>query len=338
MFSQSEAIQVLTSILTSNDPTIAVGPGLDDVGVLEVRTGHLAVSVDYTNFKPLGTELGATSLFDKGYLLILHNVSDLIASGAKPLAAVVALGLPAAVSISDIEALGMGIRLAADECGLAIVGGDTKEAPCLALNATVFGYIGAAGHWGRGYAREGDLLFVTGGIGGVSASVVALKKKIGSADLTDKCRQALSKPSLPLDLASRLRNNNARIAAIDLSDGLGIDAHRLANASRVGLEIDGARIPMHPLADEVAKLLNLDPLQFAFGFGGDGQFIFALESQYEMLAIQAGAIKIGKILGSNERVLLTSKGQFSLPTFGHEDFTGIGSVDRLMLMLEHPLW
>lgn len=334
MFTQAEAIQILTTILHSDHPEVEVGTGLDDVGVLKVHAGRLAVSVDYTNFRPLGSELGASSLLDKGYLLIVHNVSDLIASGAKPLAAVVALGLPTSLNKDDIQSLGEGIRLAADECELTVIGGDTKEAPCLALNATVFGYIGPEGHWARGAARAGDLIFVTGNIGGVSAAVLALSKDPAGYGMAEECREVLRRPRLPLSLAGYLRNFKARIAAIDLSDGLGIDAHHLADASSVGLEINGANIPLHPLVSQVANILGIDPLRLAFGFGGDGQFIFTIDSQYEAAVLNAGAIKIGRILDSRERTLLTSTGQVNLPTFGHEDFTGIGSIDRLIHMVE----
>jgi thiamine-monophosphate kinase len=337
VITQAEAVQILTSIFRSERPDVEVGAGLDDVAVIRFAEGRLAVSVDFTNFRPLGSELGISSFPDKGYLLIVHNVSDLIASGAKPVAAVVALGLPSTVQRHDIEALGKGIRLAADECDMVVVGGDTKEAPCLALNATVFGRIGPGGHWARDAARAGNSIFLSGNIGGISAAVLALSTIKLGRDVQEISRRVLTRPQLPLALAEQLRNSGIPIAAIDLSDGLGIDAYRLADASNVGLEIYSTSVPLHPLVYEVAKLCDIDPLQMAFGFGGDGQFLFAVDSQHDAVALAAGGTKIGKILESREKKLVTPRGKYVLPNFGHEDFTGEKSIDRLIRFLNQPI-
>jgi thiamine monophosphate kinase len=165
---------------------------------------------------------------------------------------------------------------------------------------------------------------------------LALSKSVSEAAILEESRQILKRPKLPLDLASQLRNISTRIAAIDISDGLGIDLHHLADASNVGLEIYGADIPLHPIVYQIANTLGIDPLRFAFGFGGDGQFLFTIDPQYEDAAIKAGAIKIGEITASRERKLLTSGGAFDLPNFGHEDFTGEKSKDRLLRTLKEP--
>ncbi len=337
MFTQSEAIQILTSILRSEHPDVEVGAGLDDVGVLKFTTGQLAITVDYTNFQPLGAAFGASSLSNRGYFLIIHNVSDLIASGAKPLAGVVALGLPLTLGKQDIRELGEGIRVAADECGVAIVGGDTKEAPCLALSATLFGRLGRGGHWARSAARSGDSVFLSGKIGATSSAVLALKNIVSDVDVLKESRRVLDRPQLPLSLAEKLRDAEIRVAAIDLSDGLGLDSHRLAEASGVGLRICSTKIPLHPLAYRVANILNIDPVKLAFGCGGDAQFLFAVDPKHEDAVVAVGGVKIGTALASREKILSTPQKELPLPTFGHEDFTGETLIDRLLRVLSHPL-
>jgi len=334
---QAEAIQILTSILRSERADVDVGAGLDDVGVIKFAGGRLAVTVDFTNFRPLGAELGVSSLRDRGYLLITHNVSDLIASGVIPIAAVVALGLPAPLEKDEIRALADGIRMAADECGVAVIGGDTKEAPCLVLNATLFGRVGVGGHWARTGARPGDLLFLSGNIGGVSAAALALSKGADDYDIRDESKSVLTRPQLPLVLATKLRDAGIRVAAIDISDGLGMDAHHLADASDVGLEIYSETIPLHPLVHKVAALRNLEPGRLAFGFGGDGQFLFAVEPEHEALAVTAGGTKIGRVLASGRRKLITVNGESALPGFGHEDFTGEPSIERLLRAMKQKI-
>jgi thiamine-monophosphate kinase len=338
VFTQDEAIEIFTSILRSEHRNVKVGAGLDDVAVLKFARGSLAVTVDYTNFKPLAAELGVSSLFDRGYLLITHNVSDLIASGAQPLAAVVAIGLPNGLASQDIQALAKGIRLAADECDVAVIGGDTKEAPGLVLSATLIGRLSQGGLWARSGARPGDSIFLSGAIGGVSAAVLALSDRSVERSLQEKSAEVLARPKLPLALAKKLRRRRIRIAAIDISDGLGIDLHRLANASNVGMEIYATDITHHPLVANVAERFRTSPSRLAFGFGGDGQFVFTLAPEHGAAAVDAGAFRIGKILkSSSDRRLVTPNGEFILPAFGHQDFTGELSINRLLRTLKEPL-
>lgn len=216
MLSQIDAIRILTSILAFEDSRVEVGAGLDDVAVIKFGNSQLAVTTDYLNFSPLGRQYHVISLRDCGYILVMQNVSDLLASGATPVAGVVALGLPRSLGKTDIREIGEGIRLAADECAISIVGGDTKEAPHLTLNATLFGELGSSGLWARSGARVGDSLFVSGEIGGVSAAVLALSKgDLGEAINNDSAR-ALARPVLPLALTKELRLAGIRVGAIDI--------------------------------------------------------------------------------------------------------------------------
>src|SRR5437016_13789046 len=114
MFTQSEAIDLVTSIVRSEHPNVEVGAGLDDVAVFKFGNSRLAITSDYLNFGLYGRDLKVISLFDCGYLLIVLNVSDLIASGATPMAAVVALGLPTSLNEENLRGIAQGIRLAAD--------------------------------------------------------------------------------------------------------------------------------------------------------------------------------------------------------------------------------
>lgn len=327
MISQDAAIRVLARAAASGRRDIVLDAGSDDVGVLRVGTVQIAVSSDYTNFQPIGAELGVSSLRDRGYLLIIHNVSDLLGSGAKPLAAVVALGLPDSYGRRELLELGSGIREAADHCGVAVIGGDTKAAPMLSLCATVFGSVGSGRVWRRDAAKAGDTVFLSGAIGGVSAALIAKGLK-----LTPRTQrlgwQALSRPKPPIALASRLRRLKTRIAAIDISDGLGKDLHTLLDASGMGVQIDSREIPVPPLVRAVSRATGLDPLRFIFGLGGDAQFVFTAPANAVRHIVKAGGVAIGTVSKAPRRILLTNKGSVALPSFGHLDFTGETAVQR----------
>ena len=334
MLSQKEAVKILTSILASTDCRVEVGAGVDDIAVLKFGNSRLAVTTDYLNFSPLGRRYEAISLRDCGYILVMQNVSDLIASGATPLAGVVSLGLPRSLKPIEVREIAEGIRSAALECSISIVGGDTKEAPHLTLNATLFGELGSAGLWARSGANPGDSLFVSGQLGGVSAAVLALSRQDLGEPINRASAQALARPVLPLSLTKKLRSAGIRVGAIDISDGLGMNLHQLADASDVGLEIDALDIPLHPLATIVADKLRLMPWRLAFGFGGDGQFVFSVRSQDESIAIGAGGVKVGRVTKSKNRVIIHSTGCEPLPFFGHEDFASEPSINTFFKILE----
>ena len=100
---------------------------------------RIALSVDFTNFTRLSSLVGSATLVDRGYLLVIHNVSDLIASGAVPLFALVAVGIPGSMGDTEIEALATGIREAANECGIVVVGGDTERIQGVSAECYCFG-------------------------------------------------------------------------------------------------------------------------------------------------------------------------------------------------------
>ena len=177
-------------------------------------------------------------------------------------------------------------------------------------------------------------MFLSGPVGGTSAAAFALSKPSLHETLYEKSRHVLRRPRLPLEVAEKLRVLGIRLASIDLSDGLGIDAHRLANSSKVGLELWAEGIPLHPLVKEVSDSLAIDPLKFAFGFGGDGQFLFCADPIHEDAVLQTGSVKIGRILPSKEKTFLRKTEPFLLPDFGHEDFTGERSLTRLQHFIE----
>lgn len=335
---QSEAISRFVDVFAEREHgCVVVGPGADDAGVIRVGEKLLAVSTDYTNFASIGEELDAVNLYDRGYFLLVHNVSDLLATGAEPLAAVIAIGLPVNTSRDDIDAVAKGVDAAAHELGVAIVGGDTKEAPQLALCATVFGTVPHQ-PWARDGAAPGDGLYLSGSIGGVSAATAVLALGKAPEVLVQRARDALARPSLPIDLARRLRRDAFRIAATDVSDGLGADLTALLLASNVGCEVSGDLIPLHGLVADAARLTGASTERFAFGFGGDGQFVFAA-SPSDHLAIEGhGGVRIGTCTDSKDRWLLLERGRVVLPDFGHQDFRGLRPRDRLLQELSKPLW
>jgi thiamine-monophosphate kinase len=190
-----------------------------------------------------------TSWRDLGYKAAAVNVSDLSASGARPFALVVSLGAPPDTRLEDVLELYAGLN----EAGVEIVGGDTTRAERLYLSVTALGR--SARVPGRAGAMPGDLLVVTGPLGGSGAGFRALRDGVESPLAAAHFRP-------PLRVEEGLRLGEVAHAMIDLSDGLARDAGHIASRSGCRLLID---------LEQVARQGELADL----GFGEDYELLAA---------------------------------------------------------------
>jgi len=163
------------------------------------------------------------SFRELGYRAAAVNLSDLAASGAEPLALLVTLAAPAELELAEVVELYEGLN----EPGVPIVGGDTSSAVQVMLAVTAVGR--SARVPGRAGAMPGDLVVVTGPLG---ASGAAFRES----------RHA--RP--PLRLAEGRRLAAVAHALTDVSDGLAVDAGRLAARSRCRLELELEQVPLAP--------------------------------------------------------------------------------------------
>jgi thiamine-monophosphate kinase len=176
-----------------------------------------------------------------GFRAAAVNISDLAASGARPEILLVSLGAPAKTEAAAVLDLYRGIA----EAGVVVRGGDTTEAADVVITVTA---VGAAERVpGRGGARPGDLLVVTGPLGAAGAAFR---------------RRSFVRPPLRIDEGVRLAD--AAHAMLDISDGLARDAGHIAERSRCRLVIELERVPLAPGA-------TTDDL----GFGEDFELLAA---------------------------------------------------------------
>ena len=183
------------------------------------------------------------------------TVSDLAAMAATPRACVVSAVLPRGASFALFDGLARGLARAAKAFGCEVVGGDTSVADApLVLTVSA---IGEPGPWGlltRAGARPGDVLSVTGRLGGsLLGRHLTFRPRIREA-------QVLARLDVPH-------------AMMDLSDGLSTDLRRLCAQSRCGAEIDGARVPIH--RDAVRMGGPRTPLEHALHDGEDFELLVA---------------------------------------------------------------
>lgn len=206
------------------DRTVHVGVG-DDAAVLcggpdwrlLVTTDMLTDGVHFNARSTDPVLIGRKSL--------AVSLSDIAAMGGQPWAAVIAAGIPRATPVRQLDAIYRGLRHLATRYDVQLVGGDTVRAARLTIAVTLLGWVAPRQEVLRRGARAGDLIYVTGRLGGSlrSGRHLTFEPRVREA-------QALLKLVRPT-------------AMLDLSDGLASDLRQLAAASRVGVRIQASRIP-----------------------------------------------------------------------------------------------
>jgi thiamine-monophosphate kinase len=214
----------------------------DDAAVLKPFVGEAIISTDVS---VLGVHLEETlfPLEDLGYKAVMAALSDLAAMGARPRGLVVAVTAPPG---TDLDALHHGVAEAARLASTPVVGGDLSRGRDVSVGVTVFGECPARGAVLRSGARAGDELLVTGPLGRAAAG---LRRRRDGAALSDELVEAHRRPWPRLREGMAARGSHVH-AMIDLSDGIGLDLHRLADASEVGFALDHLPVADGAMEDE----------------------------------------------------------------------------------------
>lgn len=224
-----------------------------------------------------------------GHRCLARGLSDLAAMGAKPLAAFLSLALPVATNRRWVDGFFRGLRTLADEFGVPLAGGDTAQAPSEQIIADIvlIGFAPSGKALRRSTAHAGDLLYVTGEIGGSAAELDALRANAGSAiGQGARGEHPHMFPEPRLAVGAALLRRGLATACIDISDGLSSDLKHLCESSGLSAEIELARLPIHPLA-----AANVD---MALHGGEDYELLFAAKPSVTMPKSVAG-VKITMI-------------------------------------------
>jgi thiamine-monophosphate kinase len=194
----------------------------DDAAVLRSPPGILLLAAD-TMVEGVHADLAVTTVADLGWKALVRNVSDVAAMGGRPLHAVVTVTIPKGRGdVLDPLYDGLGDASAAYAC--PIVGGDLTSGPGLVVTVAITGTVDGRPVLRSG-ARPGNVVFVTGPLGGAVADLHA-----GIAGRT-------ARPMARVAEGTAARESGAT-AMIDLSDGLALDLRRVVRASGVGLVVD----------------------------------------------------------------------------------------------------
>lgn len=228
-----------------------------------------------------------------GRRLVGVCLSDLAAAGAEPAYGFLTVAAPAAY---PLRRLLRAVIDAAQGYGIELAGGDVARAPRLALTLTVLGRHEGRGHWlRRSTARPGDSLWLGGPVGESALGRILVAEGAAMVGrgvrlpmglelpgaLQRAARRAVRRHLTPrpqLELGLRLARRR-RVAAIDISDGLAIDLHRLCRESGVGARIAAEALPIPVAVERCASRLGESALDLALTGGEDYVLLFTLPAR-----------------------------------------------------------
>jgi thiamine-monophosphate kinase len=187
-----------------------------------------------------------------GHRCLARGLSDLAAMGARPVAAFLSLAVPKELLVvrrgkSWTQRFLDGFMALADRHKVPLAGGDTARSPKLAcFDIVLLGAVKRGHAWLRSGAKAGDLIYVTGALGGAAGELLALEKR--PREFT-ALTQAIDEhphlyPEPRLAVASKLTAIKGIHAAIDLSDGLSTDLAHICEESGLAAEVDAGLIPI----------------------------------------------------------------------------------------------
>ncbi|MCR2785394.1 MULTISPECIES: thiamine-phosphate kinase [unclassified Microbacterium] len=256
---ESRILREIFAVLAGSSRAL-IGPG-DDAAVLAVPDGRVVVTTDTLVHGP-DFRLAWSGGEDLGWKAAAVNLADIAGMGARPVALFVALAMPADTRLTFVRDLATGLRAACDALapGCAVEGGDLTISDTLTIAVTAVGMLDGGEPVRRSGARPGDTVALAGEAGMAAAGLRLLFARFRGTDgeaiavprdrLTPQETAALDaqlRPRPPIALGVQAAAAGAT-AMMDVSDGLALDARRLAAASGVTLALSAAALGGDPIA------------------------------------------------------------------------------------------
>jgi thiamine-monophosphate kinase len=289
----------------------------DDAAVVRAA-GYAVTSID-SSVDGVHFRVGELSWEEIGHRATASALSDLAAMAARPGEVYLAVGLPAETDPADALALVTGAAQVAGRHGATLAGGDVSRSPVVTVTATVVGWAEDPGQLvGRDGARPGDLVAVTGALGGSGAGLTLLEDPRAADGLSDeqvaRLHRRYARPQ-PRIAAGRLLSAHGATALIDISDGIATDARHLGVAGEVSLVLEAEALPREDGVDAVAAALRTDPRVFAATAGEDYELCVCVPAASRALVQEAWEDRFG-----------SASDALALTWIGRVTETGSGSV------------
>lgn len=314
-------IDLLTKNAKTRNKSTVMGVG-DDAAVLSYGKKSSLVTKDLL-IENIHFDLMYVPLKHLGYKAAVVNFSDIVAMNGLPRQLIIGLGISNRFAVEALEEIYEGIYHACDLYGVDLAGGDTVPSKSgLIISVTVIGEADKENIVYRNTAKEGDLIGVTGDLGGAYMGLMVLEREkrifTENPDIQpdlegyDYILSRQLKPEARTDIVDLFTNIKFKpTALIDISDGLASEIIHICKGSELGCNLYEDKIPLDTTTVNIASEFNMNPVTCALNGGEDYELLFTFSPEdYEKIKNTHGISVIGHMTGKSEGMnLITTQGR-----------------------------
>ena len=317
-------IDHLTKNFEISNKTTVKGIG-DDAAVLNFEGKKTLISTDLL-LEGIHFDLAYTPLKHLGYKAVQVNLSDIYAMNGTANQITVSIGLSSKFPLEAVEELYQGISVACEKYGIDLVGGDTSSSKQgLIISVTSIGFADEKDICYRNGANEGDLLCISGDLGGAYIGLQLLEREKYiflenpniQPDLEGKdyIVERQLKPEARKDIIEALKLMKIKpTSMIDISDGLASEILHICKQSNKGCNLYEEKIPIDPMTYDTARDFGIDPTVCALNGGEDYELLFTVkQSDFEKIKNNPDISIIGHMTEASAGCNLISKSQMVHP-------------------------
>jgi thiamine-monophosphate kinase len=297
-------IEHLTKNIELKNESTKYGVG-DDCAILDFGDKETLISTDLL-IENVHFDLAYVPLKHLGYKAIMVNLSDVYSMMGKATQVTVSIALSNRFPIEAVEELYEGMHLACKLYDVDLIGGDTTSSNLgLVISITSIGEIDKGKSVKRNGAKEGDLLVVSGDLGGAYMGLQVLEREKEVYKVNPNSQPDLSgydyimerqlKPEARKDIPKLLNELDVNpTSMIDISDGLSSEILHICKQSGVGCNVYEEKIPLDPTVISTCEEFNLDATTVALSGGEDYELLFTISaSDYDKIKANPSLSVIG---------------------------------------------
>ncbi|MCY7421640.1 MAG: thiamine-phosphate kinase [Chitinophagaceae bacterium] len=312
-------IDHLTKNFEIRNASTILGIG-DDAAVIDHFGKQTVVSTDML-VEGVHFDLMYTPLRHLGYKSVIVNLSDIYAMNATPTQITMNIAFSNRFSVEALDEFYEGVFAACEKYNVDLIGGDTTSSnKGFIISVTAIGEITPGKAVKRSGAQPGDLLCVSGFLGGafLGLTILEREKKIYlespgvQPDLEEQqyIVGRMLKPEARKDIIEFFEQQNiVPTSMMDVSDGLSSETLHICKQSMVGCKIYEDKIPIHDDAKQFAYKLELDPTACALSGGEDYELLFTIpQSEHDKIVLNEEISVIGYLTDIEEGVHIITKG------------------------------
>ncbi len=316
-------IDHLTEHIKHHHKSTLKGVG-DDAAVIDSKEKQTLVSTDLL-IEGVHFDLTYMPLKHLGYKAAVVNFSDIYAMNGEPKQLVIGLSASNRFSVEALEEIYAGIYLACEKYKVDIVGGDTTSSPSgLFLAITVIGEAKKDDVVYRSGAKQGDLLCVSGDLGGAYMGLLILEREKQVFKANPNMQPDLAgndyvlgrqlKPEARKDIIEKLKEKGIKpTSMIDISDGLASEILHLCKHSDLGCHLYEEKIPVDIVTGQVAEEFKMDSTIAALSGGEDYELLFTVsQKDYDKIKDWQDISVIGHMTDKNDGKYMISRSGTSI--------------------------